>query len=208
MVLLAVAAAFLLPPLVYALDDEAPPKVRWRHSCADFEIRALGGFLTTFNLEDDLSADGGMGYGATRIRFSKGFAGLVGDFEDGNLGYNQQGVFALFRPQPRAHIEGGFELGYRRIQQDDFVLHGFEFALRSRYIFVPEWRSFGLELRPAFVVRADEPGLEGRLDAALLIPLGSFAHISAGGRVFSFYDKLNAGFWLELSWFGLDSFTD
>ena len=192
--LAAVLGAMILPPILYAVDDEAPESVRWSHACAQMEGELYGGYLGGLSSTLEANSPEEKGFAGGSLRLAQGFVGVGGDFEYGvDSRFSQGSAYVFVRPQPRAHIEINLELGYRYLRDAPGEGHGFEFGMRTRYLFVPEWRTLGLELRPAFYFHSLNAAVDLRLDAGLLIPLGENFQMSLGGRVFSFGPTIHGG---------------
>ena len=184
---LAVAAAVVLPVVVYAVDDPAPAIVLQRFACPTFSMAMYGGADN-----GDLLGGRAQGYLSTRFQFGLGHVATDIQYDGSSDAVSQFAAHLLLRPTPRAHIEGGLALGYRRSFLHGFYQEGFEIGAPHTYAF---WRNglstFGLEVRPMLMLgRNVEPSLE----AAFLIPVAQVLQFRLGGRVYSFAGEVMYGF--------------
>lgn len=199
--LVVVAALAVLPVVVHLVDEEAPPVAKKRHRCPSAEVRLVGGYTNApTSLQDD-----GVGYGGLHASMAWGTLGVAGELELGPLDvYQQQAGFLLVRAPPKAHIDLSVALGGRRVLFGPLESVAFEAALPQTYYIQPERRTLGLQLRPA--IQYGNLGLDARVDGSVLIPLGDFMHLDAGGRVFSLaqniqfavFGHLSFNFWASL----------
>jgi hypothetical protein len=185
--IIAVVAAAVLPVAVYAIDSPAPRIVLQRFACPTFSLDVLGGADSGAALNDQAQ-----GFVSTRFGFGVGH--VAGDFQydAAPSAVSAFSTHLLVRPTPKAHIEGGLAIGYRRSVFRNFVQDGLEVGLPHRYAFWRDGlRTFGLELRPMLMIGSS---VEPSLEAALLVPLASVLQLRAGGRVYTFQGNLLWGF--------------
>lgn len=185
-----VAAVAVLPIVISAVDEEAPPSVRRRHRCPSAEVRLVGGYTSA----PTTPLDSGVGFGGVHATLGYGWVGIAGEFELGPPDvYQQQAGFLLLRPPPKAHVEFAVAAGYRRTVFGPLDSGAFELAMPQTYFFDPEQRNLGVRLRPA--LQYGNLGFDPRLDLSFLIPLGRIASLDLGGRVFTLEQRVQyAGF--------------
>lgn len=195
--ILAVVAVAVLPIVIWGLDDEAPPIVAQRFACPTFGLDFSGG------AQASRVALGNDTRGATTARFTFGVGHVATDLQL-DLTSDAVNSFAshlLIRPTPKAHVEGGFAFGYRRMVFRGQVETGLEIGLPHRYaLWRDELRTIGLELRPMLLFGGH--GVEPSLEGAFVFPLHQVLHLRLGGTVFTFagafFWNLQAGFTLTL----------
>ncbi|MCC6335606.1 MAG: hypothetical protein IT380_16640 [Myxococcales bacterium] len=190
--LVAVVLVALLPIIIYAVDEDAPPDVLNRFSGFGADVRLLGGGTWTPPEVGGQSFLAGH-YGA---RASLGYSYFGADlgFRHAPAAGAQWDMHFLVRIKPRAHVSGALALGYRSVDYHGTRVHGFEAALPHEYTF---WRNgpiqrFGLELRPAILV--GPPYTDLRLDGAFVLSLSGPLTARIGGNVYSFGHEVRAGF--------------
>jgi hypothetical protein len=187
--ILAVLAAAALPVVVYAIDSPPSRIVMQRFRCPTFSLDLIGGGVN--------GPAGGSGFLTTRIGFGVEHVAADLEFEQATSAVNGFATHLLLRPTPRAHIEGGLAIGYRRNALGGSVQDGLEIGLPHRYVL---WReelsSVALEVRPMLMIGSHvEPSLEG----ALLFPLAQVLQLRLGGRVYTFNGNLLTGLSLGFS---------
>jgi hypothetical protein len=185
----AVVAVAALPIVVYALDSPAPRIVVQRFRCPTFSLDLVGGAINGAGLSS--------GYLTTRFGF--GVEHIAADFEyDGApRAVSSYATHFVLRATPRAHVEGGLAIGYRRSVLDGRAQDGLEIGIPHRYaLWRDELRTVALELRPFLMVGSQ---IEPSLEAAILVPLAQVLHLRVGGRVYTFGGRILSGFSLGLS---------
>jgi hypothetical protein len=189
----AVVAAMALPVVVYLVDEPAPRLVLQRFRCPTFSLDVFGGA----DNGDQALGNRSRGFISTRFSFGVGHFGSDVQYDQAPDSVSAFSAHVLIRPTPRAHIEGGLAIGYRRSVLGDRVDEGLEIGIPHRYaLWRDGLRTFGLELRPLLLVgRRLEPSLE----AAFLVPLADVLHLRAGGRVYTFQGDLLWGLSAGLS---------
>ena len=191
---LAVLAVAVLPVVIYAFDDAAPPLVMERFACPTFSFEWAGG------AETSRTELGNQAQAVNIGRFGFSYANFATDFQfDGSSGsVSAFSTHLILRATPKKHVEGGLAVGWRRAIFRDERQEGFELGLPHRYSFWREGlRSFGLELRPMLLFASG--GVEPSLEGAFLIPLLDVLHLRAGGRVFTFNGSVFWGLQAGLS---------
>ncbi|MBL9039930.1 MAG: hypothetical protein JNG84_15535 [Archangium sp.] len=177
LVILGVVLAAVLPVAVYVFDSEAPQVVQQRFRCPTFAFDGVGGALgsTTLGLV-------GASFGG-RFTAAFGYLGLDAEFDVSGL-FSQFATHLLLRPVPKKHIEGGLALGYRRLVTSSGVRDGFDLGLPHTYVFWRDGlRQVGLELRPSLLVGG--AGVDGGVEASVVVPIVQLLHLRLGGRVFT-----------------------
>jgi hypothetical protein len=180
--LIAVVALIALPVVVYALDDGADPLVVQRFYCPSFAFEGFGG-VSFFS-----GQQGGAPLFLGRATAAYGHLGT--DFQfDLTSAAGGFSTHALLRLTPKQHLEGTVALGYRWMTFQGAVRDGFEVGLPHRYVFSRSGlNSFGLELRPMLLI--SPRGVDGAVEANLVVPLFELLHARVGGRVHSFGSDL------------------
>ena len=177
---MAVVAVAALPVVVYAFDNEPPPRVLRRFNCASFAFDGWGG------VEGGTGSAPAAGIGAARVRF--GYRHLATDvqFEASPTGVGSFSAHAVIRPTPKEHLEGGLALGYKRAYLGGAMREGFEVGVPQLYTL---WRDRGrelqLELRPGVFITTSKT-VDVSLDFAVLIPVLENLSIRVGTRAFSY----------------------
>jgi len=193
MLVLAVVAAVAFPVVVYAMDKPAPRLVLQRFRCPTFSLDFYGG------VDNGRTAIGDRATGFVSTRFGFGVGHVASDFEYEG-GSNTVAAFSthlLLRPTPRAHVEGGLALGYRRSVLDGRVQEGFEIGLPHRYaLWRDELRTLALEIRPLLLITST---VEPTIEAAFLIPVAQVLQLRLGGRAYTFQGDLHWGLSTGLS---------
>src|SRR5436190_1936467 len=180
-------AVSLVSPARAQTDVEAPPPppegepqapeprlVLQRFACPTFSLDMFGGADKGGAL-----GDRSQGYVSTRFQFGVGHVATDIQYDVAPDAVSQFAAHLLLRPTPRAHIEGGLALGYRRSGLHGLYQEGFEIGVPHTYAFWRDGlRTFGLELRPMLMLgRNVEPSLE----AAFVIPLAQVLQARLGG---------------------------
>jgi len=183
----AVVAVAVLPVVVYAIDRPAPKIVMQRFKCPTFSMELWGGAENGHGF----NGDGSYGVVSTRFGFSVGHVGADFQYDSAPNLIHAYNTHLIIRPEPKAHVEGGLALGYRRMMVNGFIEDGFEIGVPHRYAL---WRdglkTLSLDLRPMLMLG---PRVEPSLEAALLFPLADIVQLRAGGRVYTFYGDLMWG---------------
>ncbi|MCA2978622.1 MAG: hypothetical protein INH37_10085 [Myxococcaceae bacterium] len=187
LLVMAVLLAAVLPVVVYTLDDEAPPIVRQRWGCPSFQLDLLGG------ADSGVTLGGPSPFGQGRLTMAFDAVGGDVSFDLSPTAISQLATHLLVRLAPKAHVEGGLAMGYRRlVTAAGQVREGFDVGLPHRYAFWRDGlRTFGLELRPSLLLGPS--GVDAALEGALIVPVSEWLHVRVGGRVFSFADAIVFG---------------
>jgi hypothetical protein len=189
LLVLAVAAAVALPIILYAIDGDADEETLFRHGCPTFGLAVWAGAMNG-------AADSALWVPMTAVRasFAQGMLGVDASWEgtlDRGGVYGAVDAHLLLRAPPKKHVELGLALGARRVVFGGAERNGLEVALPHRYAFTRVGtRPLGLEVTPGVFIGTR--GLDYRLEAALLIPVGPVSLVG-GGRVYSFDHHVRAG---------------
>lgn len=190
----AIGAAVVLPIIVYAIDEDADGPTLRRYRCFSFGVQAVGGAVNMPSAPGTLTPLVG-----GKLTLGAGAFGLDTSMEqtlDG-ASYGAWDVHLQLRAPPKQHIDGALAVGFRRVVFGGAERNGVEVALPHRYIFVRTGSQYlGIEVLPAVFV--GPRGVDGRLEAGFVVPLGALS-AKLGGRVFSFDHHLRAGGVLTLS---------
>lgn len=188
-VVAAVVVAAVLPFIIYAFDEDATDDVLGRFECPQVDLDVRSG----------ITADAFPGFSTPlflRARASDGWFGLQAQFDLAPWNPERStldgSVSAWFRMTPRQHVEIGFTAGYRSQVLRGTFRPGFEVAMPHEYVFSRTGAAqFGLEVRPSvFIYRG---AADVSLDLALRIPLGPYASVVLGGRLFTLEAVTAAG---------------
>ncbi|MFN2547326.1 MAG: hypothetical protein ABR567_07840 [Myxococcales bacterium] len=180
----AVVAVAVLPVVVYAVDTPAPKVVMQRFRCPTFSMEILGGAENGRGW----NGDGSYGMVSTRFGFSVGHVGTDFQYDATPDLIHAYNAHLVIRATPRAHVEGGLAIGYRRMVVNGFVEDGLELGLPHRYaLWRDGLRTLSLDLRPMLLLGSR---LEPSLEAAFLFPLADILQLRAGGRVYTFNGDL------------------
>jgi len=187
-VLIAALALMALPVVVYAVDQPAPRLVLQRFQCPTFSLDFIGG-------ADRGEATGNRSVGFVTTRLGFGVGHVAGDFEYVAAAPDAVSTMSshlIIRPTPRAHIDGGLAIGYRRSVLGNRYQDGLELGLPHRYaLWRDGLRTFALEVRPMLLIGAS---VEPSVEAAFLVPLASILQLRVGGRAYTFAGDLLWGF--------------
>ncbi len=187
LLVLAVVVIAALPVIVYALDEEADPVVRQRFECPAFTFEGGGG--TQANVGSGLTA----GVFTGKLGFTYANLGLDWRFEGGVGGASVMSSHVTFLANPKQHVEGGLQVGWRGVAWNGYRRDGVEVGLPHRYVFVRDGlRSVGFELEPSLIFGGN--ALDASLGGHLVVPLAEWAHLRGGARVFSLGAELFYGF--------------
>ncbi len=176
----AVVAVAALPIVVYAADNEPPPRVLRRFNCASFSFDGWGG------VEGGSAGAPWMGIAAARVRVAYSHLGSEIQFDGSPFGgVGDFSVHGLLRPTPKEHLEGALALGYKRSYFGGTMREGFEIGVPQQYTL---WRDRGrelqLELRPGVFITTRKT-VDLSVDFAILIPVLERMSLRLGTRVFS-----------------------
>lgn len=191
----AIGAAVVLPVVVYIIDGEADGPTLRRYRCFSFSVQGIGGAVSTPSRPNVFTPVVG-----GKLTMGAGLFGLDTSMEttvDG-ASFGAWDVHLQLRVPPKQHIDGALAVGFRRVVFGGAEHNGVEVALPHRYILTRGAGSsiLGLELMPAVLV--GPRGVDGRLEAAFVVPIGPMA-LKLGGRVFSFDRHVRGGGVLTLS---------
>lgn len=180
MLVVAVVAVAALPLVVYAADNEPPPRVLRRFNCASFSFDGWGG------VEGGTASAPWMGIAAARVRVAYSHLGSEIQFAGSPFGgVGDFSVHGLLRPTPKEHLEGALALGYKRSYFGGTMREGFEIGVPQQYTL---WRDRGrelqLELRPGVFITTQKT-IDLSVDFAVLIPVLERMSLRLGTRVFS-----------------------
>jgi hypothetical protein len=179
LVVLVVAVA-VLPVVVYSVDEPAPRILRQRFECPTFGLELSAG------ADNSHDALGPGSFGVVSTRFTFGVSHVATDFQYDAAPDSVSGfaTHLLLRATPKAHVEGGLALGYKRSYLGNAIEDGFEFGLPHRYaLWRDGLRTLSLDVRPMLLIgNRVEPSLE----AAFLFPLAQVVQLRVGGRMFTF----------------------
>lgn len=186
--LVLVAAAAVLPLIVYAMDEPAAPLVRARWDKPSGHFAVTGGGVGLFNTGDwapvgGLYASGG--YQAIAVD-----AAAEGAFS--NASFGELSTHLLVRPPPRQHVELALAVGVRRTSLNGQQRTGLDLELPHTYAFdyIGAW-PIGAYLRPG--ITFDSAGIDGHLHGGLYFPLGLGCELRLGARAFSLREQLTFG---------------
>ena len=182
--IVAVVAVAVLPIVVYAIDTPAPRIVMQRFRCPTFSMELLGGAENGRGF----NGDGSYGMVSTRFGFAVGHVATDFQYDAAPNLIHAFNTHLIIRPDPRAHVEGGFAIGYRRMVVNGFVEDGLELGVPHRdALWRDGLRTLSLDLRPMLLLGSR---VEPSLEAAFLFPLGDVLQLRAGGRVYTFNGDL------------------
>lgn len=185
----AVVAAMALPAVVYVADRPAPRIVLQRFRCPTFALDVFGG--------SESGNSRAAGFVTTRLSFAVGHVGTDFEYDAAPTAVSAFAAHLLLRPTPKAHVEGGLAIGYRKSVSGVRLQEGLEVGVPHRYaLWRDGLRTLGLEIRPLLLVGAR---LEPSLEAALLVPLADVLHLRAGGKVYTFQGDVSWGLSAGLS---------
>jgi hypothetical protein len=180
----AVVAVAALPIVVYAVDRPAPRIVMQRFRCPTFSMEILGGAENGRGW----NGDGSYGVVSTRLGFSVGHVATDFQYDAAPNLIHAYNMHFVIRPDPKAHVEGGLAIGYRRMVVNGFVEDGVELGIPHRYaLWRDGLRTVSLDLRPMLMFGSR---IEPSLEAAFLFPLADILQLRAGGRVYTFNGDL------------------
>jgi hypothetical protein len=180
-VVAAVVVAAVLPFIIYGFDEDATDDVRGRFDCPQLDLDVRGG----------ITGDNSAGLSTPlflRARASDGWFGLQAQFDlapwNAERSTLDGSVAAWFRLTPKQHVEVGFTAGYRSQVLRGAFRPGFEVAMPHEYVFSRNGAAqLGLEVRPSVFIYSRAADVA--LDLALRVPLGPYASLVFGGRLFT-----------------------
>jgi hypothetical protein len=179
LIAVAVVAVAALPVVVYALDNEPPPRVLRRFNCASFTFDGSGG-------AEGNARSPWLGIAAARVRVAYQYLGTEIRFSGSpRNGVGDFSVHGLLRLKPKEHLEGAIALGYQRSYFGGSMREGFEIGLPHQYTL---WRQRGrelqLEVRPGVFITTVKT-VDLSVDVAILIPVLERMSLRLGTRVFT-----------------------
>ncbi len=188
----AAVALIVLPVVIYAVDNPAPPIVLQRFQCPTVSFDILGGADYGGAL-----SNGSGGFVSSRFSFGVGHLASDFQFEASPSAVSGFSAHVLLRPTPREHIEGGLAIGYRRSVLGGRIQDGLEVGLPHSYaLWRDGLRTLSLELRPLLLVSSR---VEPSIEAAFAFPLFNVLRLRAGGRVYTFQGDLLWGMFAGIS---------
>lgn len=189
----AVVAVAAFPVIIYAVDNDAPPRVLRRFNCASLSLDGWGG------AQVGTGSAPWTGIAATRLRFGYSHFGTDVQFNATAGGVGSFSAHGLIRIKPKEHVEGGLALGYQRAYLGGTMREGFEIGLPHTYTL---WRNRGrelqIELRPGVFITTQKT-VDVSVDLAVLVPVLENMSIRLGTRVFSYDFQPLVGFNAGLS---------